>query len=101
MPIARGVRGSFKELINIALNQTLSRTIITGGSVMLATLALLIFGGGAIKDFAIAFLIGTIVGTFSSIFIASPLVLWWNKGQRPAIGTPINVAASAPETAKV
>jgi SecD/SecF fusion protein len=96
-----GVRGSFKDLINIALNQTLSRTIITGGSVMLATLALLIFGGGAIKDFAIAFLIGTIVGTFSSIFIASPLVLWWNKGQRPAIGAPVTVGAPAAEAAKV
>jgi len=78
-----GVRGSFKELINIALNQTLSRTMITGGSVILATIALLVFGGGAIKDFAIAFLTGTLVGTFSSMFIASPLVLWWHKGERP------------------
>ena len=77
--------------------------MITGGSVMLATLALLIFGGGAIKDFAIAFLIGTIVGTFSSIYIASPIVLWWNKGQRPNLGSPVSVTATAatPETAKV
>jgi SecD/SecF fusion protein len=81
-----GVRGSFKELINLALNQTLSRTMITGGSVILATIALLLFGGGAIKDFALAFLTGTIVGTLSSLFIAAPLVLWWNKGQRPKGG---------------
>ena len=98
------MRGSFKELINIALNQTLSRTMITGGSVILATLALLIFGGGAIKDFAIAFLVGTIVGTFSSIYIASPLVLWWNKGQRPNIGSPVSAttatAATAPTAVK-
>jgi SecD/SecF fusion protein len=82
-----GVRGSFLELINLALNQTLSRTIITGGSVILATLALWVFGGGVIKDFAFVFLVGIVAGTYSSIFIASPIVLWWNKGQRPKIGS--------------
>jgi SecD/SecF fusion protein len=78
-----GVRGSFKDLINLALNQTLSRTIITGGAVILATTALLIFGGDVIGDFAFAFLVGTLVGTYSSIFVASPIVLWWHKGERP------------------
>src|SRR3989440_7303468 len=81
-----GVRGSFKDLINQALNQTLSRTLITSGTVFLATLSLFIFGGGAINDFAFTFLIGIITGTYSSIYIASALVLWWHRGQRPNIG---------------
>ena len=81
-----GVRGTFKEVINQALNQTLSRTIITSGTVFLATMSLYIFGGGAINDFAFTFLVGIITGTYSSIYIASALVLWWHKGQRPKIG---------------
>jgi len=84
-----GVRGSFKDVINQALNQTLSRTIITSGTVFLATLALFIFGGGAINDFAFTFLIGIITGTYSSIYIASALVLWWHGGQRPRTGSQV------------
>jgi SecD/SecF fusion protein len=78
-----GVRGSFKDLLNRALNQTLSRTIITSGTVFIATVALYAFGGGPINDFAFMFLVGIITGTYSSIYIASALVLWWHKGQRP------------------
>ncbi|HET7626239.1 MAG TPA: protein translocase subunit SecD [Verrucomicrobiae bacterium] len=82
-----GVRGTFKEVMNKALNQTLSRTIITSGTVFLATLALYIFGGGVINDFAFTFLVGILTGTYSSIYIASALVLWWHKGRRPNIGS--------------
>jgi SecD/SecF fusion protein len=81
-----GVRGTFREVINQALNQTLSRTIITSGTVLIATLCLFIWGGGVINDFAFTFLIGIVTGTYSSIFIASALVLWWHKGNRPNIG---------------
>jgi SecD/SecF fusion protein len=81
-----GARGSFKDIINQALNQTLSRTIITSGTVFLATLSLYIFGGGVINDFAFTFLVGIITGTYSSIYIASAIVLWWHKGERPNIG---------------
>ena len=81
-----GVRGSFKDIINMSLNQTLSRTIITSGTVFLATLSLFIWGGGVINDFAFTFLVGIIVGTYSSIYIASVIVLWWHKGERPNIG---------------
>ena len=81
-----GVRGSFKDVINQALNQTLSRTIITSGTVFLATLSLYIFGGGVINDFAFTFLVGIVTGTYSSIYIASAIVLWWHKGQRPDLG---------------
>jgi SecD/SecF fusion protein len=85
-----GANGSFKDLINQALNQTLSRTIITSGTVFLATMSLFIFGGGAINDFAFTFLVGIITGTYSSIYIASAFVLWWHKGERPT---------AAPQTA--
>jgi SecD/SecF fusion protein len=92
-----GVRGSFKDLINQALNQTLSRTIITSGTVFLATLSLFVFGGGAINDFAFTFLIGIISGTYSSIYIASAFVLWWHKDERLKTAPPIaiNTAVAA------
>jgi SecD/SecF fusion protein len=93
-----GVRGTFKDIINQALNQTLSRTIITSGTVFLATASLYIFGGSVINDFAFAFLVGIITGTYSSIYIASAFVLWWHKGERPNIGASqvaIQDAASA------
>jgi SecD/SecF fusion protein len=95
-----GVRGSFREVMNQALNQTLSRTIITSGTVFLATMCLFIFGGGEINDFAFTFLVGIITGTYSSIYIASALVLWWHKGQRPAIGGAPAVAVQTGEEVK-
>jgi SecD/SecF fusion protein len=90
-----GIRGSFKDIINQALNQTLSRTIITSGTVLMATLALYLFGGGAINDFAFAFLIGILVGTYSTIYIASAFVLWWHKGERPVSSTQVLVDSAA------
>jgi len=90
-----GVRGSFREIMNQALNQTLSRTIITSGTVFLATFSLYLFGGGEINDFAFTFLIGIITGTYSSIYIASAIVLWWHKGQRPKIGSSTQLAPEA------
>lgn len=94
-----GVRGTFKELINQALNQTLSRTIITSGTVFLATVSLYIFGGGAINDFAFTFLVGIITGTYSSIYIASFLVLLMHKGQRPKMGSQVAMTSNAAEVA--
>ena len=95
-----GVRGSFKDIINMSLNQTLSRTIITSGTVFIATLSLFIWGGGVINDFAFTFLIGIIVGTYSSIYIASVIVLKWHKGERPNIGaSPVTVQNAPVENA--
>ena len=97
-----GVRGTFREVMNQALNQTLSRTIITSGTVFLATLSLYLFGGGVINDFAFTFLVGIITGTYSSIYIASAIVLWWHKGHRPNTGSRVtmeNNMAAAPEPA--
>jgi SecD/SecF fusion protein len=90
-----GVRGSFRELINQALNQTLSRTIITSGTVFLATLSLYLFGGGVINDFAFTFLVGIITGTYSSMYIASALVLWWHKGEKPKTASQVVMEGTA------
>lgn len=91
-----GIKGSFRELMNLAVNQTLSRTIITSGTVFLATAALYVFGGSVINDFAFTFLVGILTGTYSTIYIASAVVLWWHKGQRPVIG-PVQAVTVAPQ----
>jgi SecD/SecF fusion protein len=74
----------FKALCNSAINKTLSRTILTSLTVLISTLVLFVFGGGAINDFALAMLIGLVAGTYSTIFIATPVMLAWYKGRRPA-----------------
>ncbi len=64
-------------LINTSINETLSRTIITSGTVMLTLVALLVFGGAVIREFALAMTVGILAGTYSSIFIAAPILLEW------------------------
>ncbi|MGB1275735.1 MAG: protein translocase subunit SecF, partial [Nannocystaceae bacterium] len=68
-----------EETTNTALNETLSRTILTSGTTLLVVLAIWVLGSGPIKDFAFALFVGVIVGTYSSLFIASPLFLWINN----------------------
>lgn len=70
--------GTPKELINLSLNQTLSRTIITAFTTLLVVIAMLVMGGESIKGFAIALTIGIVVGTYSSVYIASSLLLRLN-----------------------
>jgi len=94
--LKQGMRGSFKDVINQALNQTLSRTIITSGTVFIATFCLYWFGGGVINDFALTFLVGIVVGTYSSIFVASTILLKLYKGERPAIGKTAVTVQEAP-----
>jgi len=74
----------FKTLCNLSINRTLSRTILTSATTLIAALALFVFGGGAINDFALAMVIGLVIGTYSSIFIATPVMLAWYKNHRPA-----------------
>jgi preprotein translocase subunit SecF len=82
-------RDPFDQVINRSLNETLSRTILTGGSVVFTLLALMLFGGRVLHDFALALLVGVIAGTYSSIFVVAPIVLYWPRtasrraGQRP------------------
>jgi len=70
---------SMKNIINLSINETLSRTIVTSGTTLVVVLMLLLFGGIVIKDFAFALFAGVIVGTYSSIYIASPILLEWGK----------------------
>ncbi len=71
-------RGTLESLMNRSINETLGRTMLTGGLTLLSVLALFFFGGAVLKNFAFAILLGILVGTYSSIFVASPIVLWWS-----------------------
>jgi len=71
-----------RDVINLATNRVFARSILTSLTTFLAALALYIFGGGVINDLSFTFLVGIITGTFSSIFIASPIFFWWHKGDR-------------------
>lgn len=73
---------SLRDLINLSINRVFSRTILTSLTTFLAALALYIFGGGVINDLAFTFMVGVVTGTFSSIFVASPIFYWWHKGDR-------------------
>ena len=70
---------SFPQLINLALNQTLSRPILTSGVTLLTVLSLFFFGGDILNDFAFALLVGFISGVYSTVYIANPLLLLWEK----------------------
>jgi len=74
-----GQQGTIIELMNRAINDTLGRTILTGGTTLLSVGALMVFGGAVLNDFAFAIIIGVVVGTYSSIFVAAPIVLWWSR----------------------
>jgi preprotein translocase subunit SecF len=72
----------FRDLINLALNETLSRTILTVSTVALAVLSLLLFGGEVLRGFSIAMLWGIVIGTYSSLFIAAPLLYYVQPNRR-------------------
>jgi preprotein translocase subunit SecF len=72
-------RENYEKLVNSSLNETLSRTIITSLTTMFVVLSLVIFGGAVIRDFAVTLLIGVVVGTYSSLFIASPVLVEWQN----------------------
>jgi preprotein translocase subunit SecF len=69
----------FDRIVNISINETLSRTILTSATVFFVTLAMNIWGTGVIRDFAFAMNVGVIVGTYSSIFVAAPILIWLNE----------------------
>jgi preprotein translocase SecF subunit len=73
---------SYNEIANLSINQTLSRTVLTSFTTLLTVVMLLVFGGGAVQDFALALFIGIVVGTYSSIFIATPVALLWHKEEK-------------------
>ncbi|NQT92677.1 MAG: protein translocase subunit SecD [Lentisphaerae bacterium] len=77
----------FKDICNLSINQTLSRTVLTSLTTLLAVTTLLVLGGGAVNDFALALFIGVLVGTYSSIFVATPVVLLWHRDRLPQFAT--------------
>ena len=77
--LKNGERGTVQTLMNTSINETLSRTILTGGTTLLSVGALYFFGGAVLRDFSFAILVGILVGTYSSIYIAAPVVLWASK----------------------
>ena len=72
-------RGEVKDIMNYSLNQTLGRTILTSATVLFTVIVLLLFGGPGLRGFSVVLLIGMIAGVYSTLFIASPIVLWWAK----------------------
>ncbi len=97
------IRGSFRDIVNMSINQTLSRTVLTSGLTFLTALSLFLFGGQVLNGFSFALVIGIIIGTYSSIFIASPILIFWQdvadrrkRGTRP----PPAVQTRTPSVAK-
>ena len=95
-------RESLYKITNDAINQTLSRTIITNGLVFLSVLAMVLFGGEVLRAFSLALLIGVIFGTYSSVAIASPIMVWWeqrleaaNRASTAALAQPAPTPARA------
>ena len=83
-------RDSLTEIVNRSINQTLSRTVLTSGLTFLTVLALFLFGGEVLHGFSLALVIGIIIGTYSSIFIAAPMLVAYQqwRGQKSVPGTP-------------
>jgi len=81
-----------RDVINLAINRVFSRSIMTSLTAFLAALALFLFGGGVLNDISFTFLVGIITGTFSSIFIASPVFYWWHKGDRKHVEAHSDIA---------
>ncbi len=79
-------RLSFKQIINKSVNEMLARTIITSLTTLLVLISLFVFGGIVLKDFALTLILGVIVGTYSSVFVASPIVYLWRRGETPKLG---------------
>jgi len=85
--LASGRRGSIEEIMNSSINQTLSRTILTSTVTLIPILCLFLLGGAVLRDFSLAIIVGVVVGTYSSIFIASPIVLWWSRARGQSTST--------------
>ena len=97
-------REKFTNLINISINQTLSRTILTSGLTFLTAVSLLIFGGPVLNGFAFALVVGILIGTYSSVFIASPILVFWqdlmDKRRRGSSATKETVRRNSTNTVK-
>ena len=89
-------RESLADVINKSVNQTLSRTVMTSGLTFLAVIALFLFGGPVLHGFAFALVVGILIGTYSSVFVASPIVLFWHNWADARRKTPPAPPAAKP-----
>src|SRR5437763_2407574 len=100
--LASGRKGSIEQIMHESINQTMSRTILTSTVTLIPILCLFLFGGAVLRDFSLAIIIGVVVGTYSSIFIASPIVLWWTRargGSKTSLQREITSKQTKPATA--
>jgi preprotein translocase subunit SecF len=88
-------RESLRDIINISINQTLGRTVITAGTALLSAIALFLFGGEVLHGFAFTMIVGIITGTYSSVFVAAAIVTFWRRTKPSKLSTAAPVAASA------
>ncbi len=100
-------RGSLEHIVNLSINQTLSRTVLTSGLTFLTAISLFLFGGQVLNGFSFALVVGIIVGTYSSIFIASPILVFWQnlsesrrRRSRPAVDSRARSVANTVKAAK-
>ncbi len=100
-------RGSFEHIVNLSINQTLSRTVLTSGLTFLTAISLFLFGGQVLNGFSFALVVGIIIGTYSSIFVASPILVFWQnlsesrrRRGRPAVDTRTRNVANTVKAAK-
>ena len=77
--VKSGRPGSLEQIMNMSVNEMLGRTFLTSAATLIPTIGLFLFGGPVLRDFAFAILVGVVTGTYSSIFIAAPIVLWWSR----------------------
>jgi preprotein translocase subunit SecF len=82
-----------RKVLNDSVNQTLTRTLISNGTTFLSVLGLYLFGGEVLRGFGFTMVIGILVGTYSTIYIASPLVAWWSNRRKAAPGAAVKAAA--------
>ena len=86
-------KDSLRKILNDSVNLTLTRTLISNGTTFLSVLALFLFGGEVLRGFGFTMVIGILVGTYSTIYIASPLVAWWSNRRKAAPGAAARAAA--------
>ena len=91
--------GSIKSIMNEAINATLSRTLLTSATTIITVAILSLFGGSSLRDFSVMILIGLVVGTYSSVFVASPIVLWWSNRKGGDLRTDVLATEQAAEAA--
>jgi SecD/SecF fusion protein len=92
--------GAIKDIMNEAINATLSRTVLTSATTIVTVLILSLYGGSALRDFSIMILIGLVIGTYSSVFVASPIVLWWSQRKGGNLRKDVLATTLAAEAAK-